>query len=132
MDGGGYGQNIAAGVSDDQIDRVITNMFYDSEVQAFANNYGNPSPGGFEEWGHFSQMVWVNTVEVACVTKKCDKLENTGGNVPPYFTVCNYSPPGNTSQSDFTVWPALTSLRQRQRPIRHQREQARWHGTSVR
>ena len=103
MDGGGYGQNIAAGVDQSGIDRVITDMFYDSEVNAYAaasDDYTSSSPGNFEEWGHMSQIVWVNTVEVGCHTTYCTSgLSNTGENVPPYFTVCNYGPPGKSCSS---------------------------------
>ena len=44
-----------------------------------------------------TQIVWTNTTSVGCATVDCSAsgLANTGGNVSPYFTVCNYYPPGN-------------------------------------
>ena len=96
--GAHYGQNIAAGVGPDEISKVISNMFYNHEEPYFNGQYGNPHPTGFEKWGHFSQVVWKKTSQVGCHTCDCSSkggLKNTGGNVKPYFTVCNYAGPGN-------------------------------------
>lgn len=95
--GGGYGQNIAAGVDESGIARVITNMFYNGEVNYYNGLYGQAQPdmSNFEKWGHFSQIVWKGTTSVGCATQHCPGgLGNTGSNVPPYFTVCNYKSPG--------------------------------------
>ena len=97
-DGGGYGQNIAAGVGPGAISRIITNMFYNGEVNWFDGLYGEEHPDmtNFEHWGHFSQLVWKSTTQVGCATQYCPNgLANTGAHVPPYFTVCNYKSPGN-------------------------------------
>ncbi|KAK3684460.1 hypothetical protein LTR37_020268 [Vermiconidia calcicola] len=93
--GGGYGQNIAAGVPADDIGRVISNMFYNSEVGYFKGMYGKKKPTGFHTWGHFSQIVWKKTTTVGCASVLCDSLGGVGGAVKPWFTVCNYGPPGN-------------------------------------
>ncbi|KZF20631.1 PR-1-like protein [Xylona heveae TC161] len=95
--GGGYGQNIAAGVDASGIDKIISDMFYNGEINYFDGLYGqaNPDMTNFEKWGHFSQIVWKDTTSVGCATHQCSSLANTGSNVPPYFTVCNYYPPGN-------------------------------------
>jgi hypothetical protein len=103
---GAYGQNIAAGVEANNVSAVITELFYNGEVGYYDNLYApdptdpdakDPVMTNFHEWGHFSQMVWVNTTEVGCATVDCSsqKLANTGGNVAPYFTVCNYKAQGN-------------------------------------
>lgn len=98
VDGGEYGQNIAAGVKADNVSAVITELFYNGEVSFYDNLYGqeDPSMDNFHEWGHFSQIVWKGTTEVGCATVDCSSqsLANTGGNVPPYFTVCNYKSQG--------------------------------------
>jgi hypothetical protein len=111
VDNGGYGQNIAAGVEANNVSAVITELFYNGEVGYYDNLYVDLPEGttqdmpeaqvtiddsNFHEWGHFSQMVWVNTKEVGCATVDCSSkgLANTGGNVAPYFTVCNYKKQG--------------------------------------
>lgn len=96
IDGGKYGQNIAAGAQAGGISHVISDQFYNAEINDFGNQYGDEHPSGFEQWGHFSQLVWKNTREVGCATVHCPGgVGNTGKHVPPYFTVCNYKPPGN-------------------------------------
>lgn len=97
QDGGGYGQNIAAGVEANNISAIITDLFYNGEVGWFDNLYGEAQPDmtNFENWGHFSQIVWKSTEKVGCATQYCpDGLANVGSDVSPYFTVCNYGPPG--------------------------------------
>lgn len=97
VDGGGYGQNIAAGVPGNNVSAVITNLFYNGEEPLYTG-YGQPDPdmSQFEAWGHFSQIVWKATTTVGCATQYCPGgLGNTGGGVSPYFTVCNYKGPGN-------------------------------------
>ncbi|KAK3699492.1 hypothetical protein LTR37_016449 [Vermiconidia calcicola] len=93
--GGGYGQNIAAGVPADDIGRVISDMFYNSEVGYFKGMYGKKKPTGFHTWGHFSQIVWKKTTTVGCASVLCSSLGGVGPAVKPWFTVCNYGPPGN-------------------------------------
>ncbi|KAK3701573.1 hypothetical protein LTR37_015427 [Vermiconidia calcicola] len=97
--GGGYGQNIAAGVAADNVTAIITNLFYNSEVSAYESYYGMAQPpmDNFHVWGHFSQIVWKSTTSVGCATHDCagTGLANVGADVPPVFTVCNYKSAGN-------------------------------------
>ena len=128
--GGGYGQNIAAGVNEEGVDRVITDMFYNGEVNWYDGLYGQASPSmvNFEHWGHFSQIVWKSTTQVGCATQYCPNgLGNTGSNVPPYFTVCNYKGPGMYHLSYFIPPTHITNIspsRQHGWRIRRQRPQA--------
>jgi hypothetical protein len=99
--GGGYGQNIAAGAPPDNITSIITEGFYNNELGNFEGLYGQDTPSNidtdaFDGWGHFSQIVWSDTTDVGCATVDCTAqgLGNVGSDVPPFFTVCNYFPPG--------------------------------------
>ena len=95
--GGGYGQNIAAGVEPANISAIITDLFYNGEVGWYDGLYGQAQPDmtNFEHWGHFSQIVWKDTTHVGCATQHCSNgLANVGSDVAPYFTVCNYKNPG--------------------------------------
>ncbi|OCT52425.1 SCP-like extracellular protein [Cladophialophora carrionii] len=94
--GGGYGQNIGAGAPPEDIPAMITNEMYNGEIGFYPGYGSEPDMSNFEKWGHYSQIVWKSTTGVGCATQYCPNgLANTGGNVSPYFTVCNYSPPGN-------------------------------------
>ncbi|EME47364.1 hypothetical protein DOTSEDRAFT_69335 [Dothistroma septosporum NZE10] len=96
--GGGYGQNIAAGVDAANISAIITDLFYNGEEPYFADQYGKDDPDmtNFELFGHFTQIVWKDTISVGCATVQCPNgLANTGDGVEPVFTVCNYKNPGN-------------------------------------
>lgn len=97
--GGGYGQNIAAGVKADNISAIITDLFYNGEVGWYPeSNYESATAdmSNFEKWGHFSQIVWKGTTKFACATQDCTSqgLANVGSDVAPFFTVCNYQDPG--------------------------------------
>ena len=82
VNGGGYGQNIAAGVQADNISAIITDLFYNGEVGWFNGLYGESQPDmtNFEHWGHFSQIVWNETTHVGCYTQDC--TSQGLGNVP--------------------------------------------------
>lgn len=94
--GGGYGQNIGAGSPPSDIPSMISDLMYNDEINYYPGYGGEPDMSNFHLWGHFSQIVWKSTTSVGCATQYCPGgLANTGGGVSPYFTVCNYSPPGN-------------------------------------
>lgn len=101
----GYGQNIAAGVEGNNVSAVITDLFYNGEVNWYNGLYGQqqPSMANFDSWGHFSQIVWKATTQVACYTADCSSggLANVASDVSPYFTVCNYRSAGRCSSSMF-------------------------------
>lgn len=99
--GGGYGQNIGAGYYPSQVPAMLTNGMYNGEIPFYpgynyVNGTADPDMTNFNKWGHFSQIVWNSTTKVGCFTQYCPGgLAQTNSNVRPYFTVCNYSPPGN-------------------------------------
>jgi hypothetical protein len=77
---------------------------YNDEIGYYPLPFGVASPdmSNFEKWGHFSQIVWKSTTSVGCYTQYCPNgLANTGSGVSPYFTVCNYSPPGEHQSLTF-------------------------------
>lgn len=97
MDGGGYGQNLAAGPPADNVSYVISDLWYNGEAPAFAGFYNMSQPpiSDSSAWGHFTQVVWNGTLTVGCATQHCTGgLNNTGSGVPPYLTVCNYKDAG--------------------------------------
>jgi len=76
--------------------QAISDMWYYSEVNLYPQSaYGrsNPDMGGFHDWGHYTQVVWKNTVEVGCASKLCPAGTIVGG-MASWYTVCNYHPPG--------------------------------------
>ncbi|KAI9780280.1 MAG: hypothetical protein M1816_003122 [Peltula sp. TS41687] len=93
VNGGGYGQNIAArspgAISASEIAKVISDQFYNGEMELYPGYGREPDMSNFHEWGHFSQVVWVDTTHVACVTQDC-RAQGLG-----HYTVCNYKGPGN-------------------------------------
>ena len=45
-----------------------------------------------EQCGHYTQIVWRDSVGVGCAFKECDNVAGFG---PGILWVCNYDPPGN-------------------------------------
>lgn len=96
VDGGGYGQNLAAGVPAENISSVISDLFYNGEAPYFASYYNMSQPpmSDFSNWGHFTQVVWNDTTTVGCATQHCTLGVDNAAGVEPYLTVCNYGGSG--------------------------------------
>ncbi|KAL8386914.1 hypothetical protein RB595_010299 [Gaeumannomyces hyphopodioides] len=104
--GGGYGQNLAMwGSSGDAqslgentaIARAITNMWYNGEIVLYPEaNYGqkNPTAGKFEQYGHYTQLVWADTKKVGCAAQYCPP-GTMFSDMGAWFSVCDYFPAGN-------------------------------------
>ncbi|KAH0542612.1 hypothetical protein FGG08_003020 [Glutinoglossum americanum] len=108
--GGHYGQNIAAGNPPEEIAKIVSDEWYNSEVNLFPQyGVGTPDMGNFEAWGHFTQVVWKDSNLIGCATQHCPNgVSNTMGGVGPYFTVCNYRNTGNVLEFfDQNVFPPL-------------------------
>nr|QYF06695.1 pathogenesis-related protein 1k [Allium sativum]QYF06696.1 pathogenesis-related protein 1k [Allium sativum] len=82
--GGPYGENIFAGWGKpwSGLDAVAS---WVSEKRYYDYNSNTCADG--EVCGHYTQVVWANSVRIGCARVRC----NTGG----YFITCNYNPPGN-------------------------------------
>lgn len=94
------GQGLEAGA----IAVVISNLWYNNEEPQFPKYGINNLPVGagsnFNNWGHFSQVVWKGSRSVGCGTAACGPQTNIGSGQPSFYTVCMYSPPGITSHPD--------------------------------
>lgn len=119
----GYGQNIAYGVDSSEVDKIITDMMYNDEMMYYQDLYGQASPdmSTFEHWGHFSQIVWVNSASVGCATVTCSPLAEAYSTDPLPFTVCNYFPAGMSIFLNQIMYALLTSIRQLRWRVRRQR-----------
>ncbi|EXJ88083.1 hypothetical protein A1O1_05011 [Capronia coronata CBS 617.96] len=98
INGGGYGQNIGAGYPATPLGmgNFVTEGLYNGEVNNYVSYGSEPDLSQLDYWGHFTQIVWKSTSSVGCYTADCTAsgLGAVDGSVPPYFTVCNYAPPG--------------------------------------
>jgi len=106
--GGGYGQNLAMWGSsnkeaafavgpENSVSRAVSNGWYNGEIELFPSaDYGKDSPdlSNFEDWGHYSQVVWKNTQEVGCAAHFCP-IGTMNDRMSVWFTVCDYYPAGN-------------------------------------
>ena len=64
-----------------------------SEVKKY--DYTYRTTPDYTQTGHFTQVVWKSTTQVACASAYCPS--GVGPNFPgkATFLVCRYSPPGN-------------------------------------
>ncbi|KAI1806864.1 PR-1-like protein [Daldinia bambusicola] len=102
----GYGQNLANWATSADayklgdtgaIKMAVSDMWYNGEFNNFLPDYyGQESPdmSNFESWGHMSQLVWKDSTEVGCSSHYCER-GTMYDDFDAWFTVCNYSPPGN-------------------------------------
>ncbi|XP_050210682.1 basic form of pathogenesis-related protein 1-like [Mercurialis annua] len=81
---GPYGENIAWG-RPDLLGTAAVKLWVDEK--AFYNYNANSCAPG-EQCGHYTQVVWRNSVRLGCARVKCTNGAGT-------FITCNYDPPGN-------------------------------------
>lgn len=85
---GKYGENLAAGTGG--------SYGFSSGLKSWmdeASKYDYNHPGFSQGTGHFTQVVWKSSKQVACAIGNC-----RGGTIfqqPSKYVVCRYSPPGN-------------------------------------
>ncbi|XP_059446929.1 pathogenesis-related protein 1-like [Corylus avellana] len=81
--GGPYGENIAWGSAD--LSGTAAVKLWVDEKKSY--NYNSNSCAAGAVCGHYTQVVWRNSVRLGCAKVRC----NSGGT----FIICNYDPPGN-------------------------------------
>ncbi|ORY67799.1 CAP domain-containing protein [Pseudomassariella vexata] len=103
---GGYGQNLAMwGTTDNPealgdagaIKMATSDMWYNGEFNKFLPEFygqADPNKSDFESWGHFSQLLWVDSTGLGCSVKLCAK-GTMFNDMEAWFMVCNYYPAGN-------------------------------------
>ncbi|XP_062082795.1 pathogenesis-related protein 1-like [Humulus lupulus] len=90
---GPYGENIAWGRPD--LSGVNAVKMWVAEKADYDYNSNTCRPG--KVCGHYTQVVWRNSVRLGCAKVRCDN--NRGS-----FITCNYDPPGNwNGQRPFDV-----------------------------
>lgn len=78
------------------IARAVTNMWYNGEIELYPeSNYGEPNPtaGVFEQYGHYTQLVWAGSAKVGCHAEFCPP-GTMFTDMGAWFSVCNYFPQG--------------------------------------
>ena len=98
--GGPYGENLAIG-GDSNPAYYVWLWFNETNLYT---NYTDPDLDDFEEWGHFTQVVWDATTTIGCgYSNKCTNLNPYG----PYYLVCEYNT-GNVEPASNFVANVLT------------------------
>ncbi|XP_058069642.1 pathogenesis-related protein 1-like [Magnolia sinica] len=82
--GGPYGENIYWSSGSEATGTDAVNAWV-GEQQYY--DHGSNSCAGGQQCGHYTQIVWRDSVRLGCARVTC----NSGGT----FITCNYSPPGN-------------------------------------
>ncbi|KNA21092.1 hypothetical protein SOVF_046430 [Spinacia oleracea] len=82
--GGKYGENLAAGSGAFMTGTAAVQMWVNEKADY---NYNSNTCAPNKVCGHYTQVVWRNSVRVGCARVQC----NNGW----FFVTCNYDPPGN-------------------------------------
>ncbi|KMT00995.1 hypothetical protein BVRB_9g222560 [Beta vulgaris subsp. vulgaris] len=82
--GGRYGENLAASTGSSLTGTESVKLWVDEKVDY---NYDSNNCASGKVCGHYTQVVWRNSVRLGCARVQCDN----GG----VFVTCNYDPPGN-------------------------------------
>ena len=88
--GGPFGENLFAAVGVVPTPQDVVNSWV-SEVADY--DYASNSCSGV--CGHYTQVVWRDSVSVGCAAMSCTQNSPFGGSDPWINWVCNYDPPGN-------------------------------------
>jgi hypothetical protein len=92
----------------------ITESWYKAELP-FMNGYfgmANIPDDVFHKVGHFTQVVWIDSTSVGCVSQDCTgrMIVNGASSNLDKFTVCNYDPAGNVNDGyGLNVLPPISN-----------------------
>jgi hypothetical protein len=72
--------------------------WYNDEMPKFTGyNQASPNMANFEDWGHYTQVVWKDSNKLGCATHHCTTATDpaTGSTYKNIdYIVCNYGPAG--------------------------------------
>jgi hypothetical protein len=107
INGGGYGQNLAAqgsSLSDAWTaataleNAIISEWYSEQSIYSRLGAYGKSDPPSTsEDYLHFTQVVWKSSTSVGCAVAKCNTNNSLFPNMYMWYTVCNYFPAGNVA-----------------------------------
>lgn len=86
---GSFGENIAAGYP--SVSAAIRAWYGEHKEYSYRH------PGFSYQTGHFTQLVWKSSRKLGCGYAACEGRNGT----PGYFLVCEYSPAGNITNSQY-------------------------------
>jgi hypothetical protein len=89
----GYGQNIYASTGSGSPSPKAVVDSWVSETKNY--NYTANTCSG--TCGHYTQVVWRNSIGIGCGVKACSTNSPFTGSTNWFIVVCNYSPPGNVN-----------------------------------
>jgi len=92
-DGVARGENIAA--STGSLDASAAVAMWAGEWKWYVRATNTCSAPVNESCGHYTQLVWRNTLRVGCATARCTTGSPFAGSSTWTFVVCDYEPPGN-------------------------------------
>src|SRR5919202_1513766 len=91
---GTRGENIAANAPPGSLDLAGVVNAWASEAQYY--DYSRNTCASGQQCGHYTQIVWRDTLRVGCAHRTCQSNSPFGPGAPAWdFWVCDYEPPGN-------------------------------------
>lgn len=101
------GENIAASYGSPNPEEIAMRNWVEDEIPFY--DYADNSCTAGKVCGHYTQVVWRNSLEIGCALQECtvgQLFPNSGSsatqrNQTAYYTVCNYAPGGNNGNRPY-------------------------------